>query len=85
MFDVVKALFPLIKLAKKLKEVKSRRDRRYSQRTEFPLIKLAKKLKGGIPRIRGVCVAQGFPLIKLAKKLKDDQSHGQGQILRGFH
>ena len=61
-------MFPLIKLAKKLKDIARRC--RYGVYAEFPLIKLAKKLK--------VCRTLWlrpdpnflFPLIKLAKKLK---------------
>ncbi len=59
-------MFPLIKLAKKLKE-------EYVITTDeflasFPLIKLAKKLKG--EEVWFNYGRESFPLIKLAKKLK---------------
>ncbi len=59
--------FPLIKLAKKLKDRISRKRRATSR---FPLIKLAKKLKEyEFDGIKGN-LEEMFPLIKLAKKLK---------------
>ncbi len=63
-------MFPLIKLAKKLKEVPPTLDFPGKGAETFPLIKLAKKLKAGLIK-RGTRGKQMFPLIKLAKKLKD--------------
>ena len=60
-------VFPLIKLAKKLKEVI--RVDIFDMKKLFPLIKLAKKLKDS--NQAGTLVFLQFPLIKLAKKLKD--------------
>ena len=62
-------VFPLIKLAKKLK------DQYLQEKTNgalkwFPLIKLAKKLKEGPNGNEKRSRAHWFPLIKLAKKLK---------------
>ena len=64
--------FPLIKLAKKLKEAKSKRFFKDYGNWLFPLIKLAKKLKvPSLPEEPETDVEiQEFPLIKLAKKLK---------------
>ncbi len=68
---LVITLFPLIKLAKKLKVFWVPVKRGHFRK--FPLIKLAKKLKVIIAGI--ICfVATGFPLIKLAKKLKETGS-----------
>ncbi len=61
--------FPLIKLAKKLKDGVGRGAGAYRVRSEFPLIKLAKKLKEKFERRDFILI--GFPLIKLAKKLKE--------------
>ena len=58
-------MFPLIKLAKKLKESAALAA---GYVVMFPLIKLAKKLKG--VRFSAWCLPLMFPLIKLAKKLK---------------
>ena len=60
-------MFPLIKLAKKLKAKK--RQNWLETANEFPLIKLAKKLKEGVRIQYGKLKL--FPLIKLAKKLKE--------------
>ena len=63
------SLFPLIKLAKKLKDDSN--GILGSATTAFPLIKLAKKLKVDYwGRTMGLML-MAFPLIKLAKKLKD--------------
>jgi hypothetical protein len=56
--------FPLIKLAKKLKDSSPRGDG--NERNLFPLIKLAKKLKEVIPAFLFVIGCLEFPLIKLA-------------------
>ena len=64
-------LFPLIKLAKKLKACRKNRNRKSTSSFTFPLIKLAKKLKD-IAGYTIVITHQVFPLIKLAKKLKAD-------------
>jgi len=62
-------VFPLIKLAKKLKGEKYDKGE-WTQ--EFPLIKLAKKLKGVIDsNYTNLTPGLWFPLIKLAKKLKE--------------
>jgi len=64
------AAFPLIKLAKKLKDNNS--SRRCNCSHWFPLIKLAKKLKVFKFELEELAKLVGeFPLIKLAKKLKD--------------
>ncbi len=65
--------FPLIKLAKKLKDVENAVT--ITLRLVFPLIKLAKKLKAshGLPMRMATL---SFPLIKLAKKLKDLEAKG---------
>ena len=59
--------FPLIKLAKKLKDFN--KNNCNSQRSKFPLIKLAKKLKE--EALKKSAQTLVFPLIKLAKKLKE--------------
>ena len=62
--------FPLIKLAKKLKEC-YKPIGNSNKKSMFPLIKLAKKLKD-----TETCPYLGqfqFPLIKLAKKLKESK------------
>ncbi len=59
-------MFPLIKLAKKLKVEEQMTDNRTHL---FPLIKLAKKLKA-VGAIHELPLLGWFPLIKLAKKLK---------------
>ncbi len=67
---LVVCLFPLIKLAKKLKDAKGQSLlERIPGTFEFPLIKLAKKLKEQLfcPSAPSMGL---FPLIKLAKKLK---------------
>ena len=61
-------LFPLIKLAKKLKGNNSNLDT--PAPSLFPLIKLAKKLKDYCAGIKIQYPNKPFPLIKLAKKLK---------------
>ncbi len=66
-------LFPLIKLAKKLKAWGYKRAVCFPY--EFPLIKLAKKLKVCTITIQWTIqwtIQSSFPLIKLAKKLKGD-------------
>ncbi len=60
------AMFPLIKLAKKLKVFETAGD----DLGRFPLIKLAKKLKEDLAKLEGIFPELSFPLIKLAKKLK---------------
>ncbi len=60
--------FPLIKLAKKLKEQLSGIPLQF---IAFPLIKLAKKLKDFCLFCEYLIWVKAFPLIKLAKKLKD--------------
>ncbi len=67
MVEAALELFPLIKLAKKLKGEKKWLPT--TQPCKFPLIKLAKKLKEGKPK--PFLQPSRFPLIKLAKKLKD--------------
>ena len=61
-------LFPLIKLAKKLKDGKLV-GTGSTGISRFPLIKLAKKLKDNDRE--WLCSQVQFPLIKLAKKLKE--------------
>jgi hypothetical protein len=63
--------FPLIKLAKKLKDQHQKKVK--VQNRTFPLIKLAKKLKDS-PNQENHDDDKTFPLIKLAKKLKDKSS-----------
>ncbi len=65
-------MFPLIKLAKKLKGSVDR-HRLVKSNLLFPLIKLAKKLKVfiAIALVIAIATTPRFPLIKLAKKLKD--------------
>ena len=58
-------VFPLIKLAKKLKVMTLQEGKV----KPFPLIKLAKKLKGWFSVLL-LAQTRRFPLIKLAKKLK---------------
>ena len=58
-------MFPLIKLAKKLKVMTLQEGKV----KPFPLIKLAKKLKGWFSVLL-LAQTRRFPLIKLAKKLK---------------
>jgi len=65
-------LFPLIKLAKKLKAATAQNQATKLFRM-FPLIKLAKKLKAVPTPYRNALLSKRkitFPLIKLAKKLK---------------
>ena len=63
-------MFPLIKLAKKLKEKKG--AAKVKSAIMFPLIKLAKKLKGNpVATMNNIITQELFPLIKLAKKLKE--------------
>ena len=61
-------MFPLIKLAKKLKAPRPRRSPSQAPSWPFPLIKLAKKLKA--VSVYPSLPEKTFPLIKLAKKLK---------------
>jgi hypothetical protein len=60
-------VFPLIKLAKKLKAFCTKLKRTL-KKEKFPLIKLAKKLK---VLFLFLFLRKKFPLIKLAKKLKE--------------
>ncbi len=64
--------FPLIKLAKKLKD-KFLEANPSKEEEQFPLIKLAKKLKVFVfYQKKGNHMSKSqFPLIKLAKKLKE--------------
>ncbi len=62
-------MFPLIKLAKKLKDDKKNKHG-HNKHRRFPLIKLAKKLKEYYALLPADYYGK-FPLIKLAKKLKD--------------
>ncbi len=76
-------MFPLIKLAKKLKVAPQQAS--WPGSRSFPLIKLAKKLKAGDAVLRGPYISRVvFPLIKLAKKLKDFCSFGLCDFCR-FH
>jgi hypothetical protein len=75
------AVFPLIKLAKKLKG--SNLLSFYPP--AFPLIKLAKKLKAATSSTALIRVTPSFPLIKLAKKLKEEMSFVQSKLLLCFH
>ena len=61
-------VFPLIKLAKKLKVGSVLDDLEKNGEKGFPLIKLAKKLKVSVKN--SMNENSLFPLIKLAKKLK---------------
>jgi hypothetical protein len=72
-------LFPLIKLAKKLKVEHARKLQ--NQASTFPLIKLAKKLKAGVEPTFTPQEAW-FPLIKLAKKLKETQPRTNLDFIR---
>ena len=63
--------FPLIKLAKKLKDNGEGTRIVLNHDPKFPLIKLAKKLKATAVPEGGFGIALLFPLIKLAKKLKE--------------
>ena len=65
--------FPLIKLAKKLKDASSCCRRMWMK---FPLIKLAKKLKEVWTTVWTGVQRFEFPLIKLAKKLKAEFEWG---------
>ncbi len=70
-------MFPLIKLAKKLKGGMISQFK--NPTSTFPLIKLAKKLK--VEELFKLCKKlERFPLIKLAKKLKDDA----GEVKKEF-
>ncbi len=64
-------LFPLIKLAKKLKAYLRKALQNWEETEAFPLIKLAKKLKVLTLPVDSNGDLE-FPLIKLAKKLKGE-------------
>ena len=64
-------MFPLIKLAKKLKDGQRFKSGEKNLPARFPLIKLAKKLKERYRYLAYTFSHFKFPLIKLAKKLKD--------------
>ena len=78
-------LFPLIKLAKKLKE-KCATSVSAANAQTFPLIKLAKKLKVENLKKLQLIEVEPFPLIKLAKKLKEFCLDNEFETLTvGFH
>jgi len=74
--------FPLIKLAKKLKVLKTL-DNADQLIALFPLIKLAKKLK--VKMLKRFMCYKTFPLIKLAKKLKDERDISVFRFISNNH